>query len=616
MTRPPTQDLDTAQRALHFGQLDRTILSDPADTVFQSARRHGVRIVGACGGRGTCGTCAVHVAAGSVERVDAASDDRPLAASNGKRWVRACQVRALSDCSIEVAPRSLAPVVRAEVDAGAADAATPLDACVVNHDLALTAATLSDSIADTDRIRGALHLPDAGFDLFALRQLPHKLRALDWSIRLRLRGDEIIDVAEPGRRALGLAVDLGTTNVAAFLLDLETGARIASLGVENPQVAWGADLISRINHAMHGAAAAAELQHAAVEAINALGHDLCHAAQAVATDIVDVVICGNTAMHHLLLGLPVRQLGRAPFVAALRHACDVKARDLGIQVAPGAYAHVAPNVAGFVGGDHVAALLATQVHWGARTTSVVMDIGTNTEISLMHRGAIFSASSPSGPALEGGHISCGMRAAAGAIERVMLDAQGRIAVRTIGGEDPVGLCGSGVLDALAAMHRSGAVDDRGRIAAAHPDVVHGPDGRRAVQLAPGVLFTQADVRAVQLAKAAIRTALDLLLDQAGLPAEAIGCCVIAGAFGAYIDVGSAIAIGLLPALPHERFLQVGNAAGAGVRMMLVSRQARNRATEIAAGCRAIELSTRGDFQKRFLHQIGLPRRSPPATTRT
>jgi uncharacterized 2Fe-2S/4Fe-4S cluster protein (DUF4445 family) len=231
--------------------------------------------------------------------------------------------------------------------------------------------------------------------------------------------------------------------------------------------------------------------------------------------------------------------------------------------------------------------------------SLVMDIGTNTEISLIHGGARLTASCPSGPALEGGHISCGMRAAEGAIERVRVRGGAHRRIRTIGGRQAVGLCGSGVLDALAVLHRARIVDDRGRLAAGQADVEE-TNGQRAALLAPGVALTQDDVRAVQLAKAAIRTGTELLLREAGLRADEIGCFVIAGAFGAYIDVRSGIDIGLFPELPPERFVQVGNAAGVGIRMMLASQAARARARELAEGCRYIELSTFPDFQKTFL----------------
>ncbi len=572
---------------LHFPQLDRSISALPGETVFQAARRSGLRVVGACGGRGTCGTCAVRI-------------------GTDRKWTRACRTVPDGDCTVEVAPRSLAAVVRAEPESQSAEI-LPLHPVVVDRDVAVTEATLADTVGDLDRIARALDIPVGAVDIATARRLPGVLRDGGWRLRARLRGGELIGVAPPGVRTLGVAIDLGTTNAAGFLVDLATGARLASLGIENPQTAWGADLISRINHAVRDPAVAEELRLAAVAAVNALTHDLCRAVGADAEEVVDVALCANTAMHHLLLGLPVRQLGRAPFVAAVRDAVDVKARDLGFTTATGAWVHLAPNVGGFVGGDHVTALLATEDEWAAHPTALVMDIGTNTEISLIHRGAILSASCPSGPALEGGHISCGMRAAEGAIERVRV-ADGGLAIGVIGDRTPVGLCGSGVLDALAALRALGAVDERGRLAAGHP-LVREADGKRAAELAPGVLFTQDDVRAVQLAKAAIRTGVELLLQDAGLDEREIGRFVIAGAFGAYIDVASGAAIGLFPDLPAGRFAQVGNAAGLGIRRMLASRHARDRARDLAARCRYVELSTRGDFQKRFLKNIGFTGRN-------
>jgi uncharacterized 2Fe-2S/4Fe-4S cluster protein (DUF4445 family) len=598
---------------LHFPHLDREIAARGNETIFQSARRHGVRIVGACGGRGTCGSCVVRVH-GEVAQVhgqpDAIIDDEqdPAHKADRRKWLRACQLSARSDCTVEVAPRSLAPVVRAETDDGKKEMLS-LATAVRAQDITIPAATLQDNLSDLDRVirgLGGMGEADGTVDLEAARLLPGVLRATNhaetWSLRAVARGDELIHFTATGRRTLGLAVDLGTTNAAGFLVDLETGERLVSLGVENPQVAWGADLISRLNYAVHGDEAAAELRTAAVEAINALAHDLCLAVGQKPGDIVDLTLCGNTAMHHLVLGLPVRQLGRAPFVAAVRAGMDIKARELGLKVAPGAWVHVAPNVGGFVGGDHVTALLASEDAWGACKTALVMDIGTNTEISVIHEGKFYTASAPSGPALEGGHIGCGMRAAEGAIERVKIE-NGRLKVETIGHKKAIGLCGSGVLDTLATLHRGGIISDTGRLAHAHDDIVP-YRGKRAVQLAPDVLFSQDDVRAVQLAKAAIRTATELLLDEAGLTDIAIERFVIAGSFGAYIDIESGIAIGLFPDLPRERFHQVGNAAGVGIRRMLASTAARARAKELAETCRYMELSSRSDFQKIFLRHIG------------
>ena len=591
---------------LDFPELDREIASHDGETIYQSARRSGVRIIGACGGRGTCGTCRVLITEGKIDD----AGEKPLpdgdTAAKKPRWVRACQVTPKSDCTVEIAARSLAPIVRAEFDAGDSVEILPLDAAVVSRDINVPEATLVDNLSDLDRVIRALATPFPAVDLAAARHLPAALRGSNWSLRAHIRDHELIGFSPVGHRTLGLAVDLGTTNVAGFLVDLQSGARVASLGIENPQVAWGADVISRMNHAIQGPTKAAELQQAASTAINALAHDLCQSIGAVTNDIVDVAICGNTAMHHLLLGLPVRQLGRAPFVAAVRDAIDVKARELDLTVCPGAYVHFAPNIGGYVGSDHVTALLATQDLWRGGTTTLVMDIGTNTEISLIHRGDITSASCPSGPALEGGHISCGMRAAEGAIERVTVE-DGRLKIEVIGNRQPVGLCGSGVIDAMAALRQAGILDDGGRIAGQHPDI-EDVDGKRTAVLAPGVHFNQHDVRAVQLAKAAIRTGIELLLRDRDLHEGDIELVVIAGAFGSYIDVSSAVAIGLLPTLPLDRFRQVGNAAGAGVRQMLASRQARTRGRELAKACRYLELSTRTDFQKTFLHNIGFKSR--------
>ena len=590
--------------ALRFPEIDREISCREDETVFQSARRHGLRIVGACGGRGTCGACTIRIAGGRVATLNAGEPPggNGVDVSRRKKWIRACCVRPRSDCTIEIAPRSLAPIARAEIQTDDFSGDISPDPMICAHDITVPEATLQDNLSDLERVRRVLGDRVDAIDLGAARELPEVLRRHAWSARIFRRASTIVAVAPPARRGLGLAIDLGTTNVAGFLIDLETGRRLASLGIENPQVAWGADLVSRINYATGGHDRIDELQRAASTAINALGHDLCRAIGAQTSDIVDLAVCGNTAMQHLLLGLPVRQLGRAPFVAALRDTADVSARDLGLNVASGASVYVAANIGGFVGSDHVAALHATRDIWMSGTTSLVMDIGTNTEISLIYRGEVLSASCPSGPALEGGHISCGMRAADGAIERVHT-AGGRIEFSTIGDRPAVGICGSGILDVIAASRHLDLLDDGGRIARHHPAI--GLVGiQRAILLAPGVHVTQSDIRAVQLAKAAIRTGVDLLLEQMNIREAAIERFVLAGAFGSLVDVRSALDIGLLPDIPHDRFSQVGNAAGVGITRMLASGAERTAARHLAARCAYVELSTRPQFQKRFMQNIG------------
>ncbi|HNT38211.1 MAG TPA: ASKHA domain-containing protein [Rubrivivax sp.] len=591
------------------------------ETLLAAARRAGVRIVAACGGRGSCGSCMVRISAGRVHRDGA---------GNPRTWLRACRISARSALEVELAPRSLAPVVRADVRSGGDDAALPLEPLVAEATAACSAASLADPVPDAERVRRALAatqpaLAAASVDAAAAAELPPLLRAHDWRVSARWRlpldaaiaveaqaevrsaggAPRLIGFARPDAPLLGLAVDLGTTNAAAFLLDLKTGMRLASLGLENPQVAWGADLISRINHAAGSPAVAARMRAAAVAGLDALAHDLARAVGAEPGDIADIAVCGNTAMQHLLAGWPVAQLGRAPFVAVTHDAVDLPARALGLHVAAGANVHLAASIGGFVGGDHVAALLATEALWSQPGTTLVMDVGTNTEISLVQGDRLWSTSCPSGPALEGGHIASGMRAAEGAIERVRID-DGVPKLGVIGGARPVGLCGSGVLDALAAFVGAGWIDARGRIRQ-HARIV---DGVRAITLVeeiddtPAVRFTQHDVRAVQLAKSAIRTGVQLLCTQAGTHTGTIDRVLLAGAFGAYLDIGACIAIGLLPPLPRERVQQVGNAAGLGVQQMLASRTRRARAAAIARRCRCVELSARSDFQKTFLQHIG------------
>ena len=609
---------------LRFPQVEREVHSRAGETIQACARRHGLRIIAACGGRGVCGSCLIRVIEGSVTGLSPASGaggavgSEPSAAGK-KKWLRACQYVASSDCIIEVSARSLAPVVRAEVQSDDSErlAAQPaVQAC----DVTLQAPTLQECRSDTQRL--VQGLSQAGqrcpsVDLGVARVLPgvfrERLRAGSATLRAWVRAGEVIAVGPAGQRGLALAIDLGTTNIGAFLLDVHSGERLATLGMENPQAAWGGDVISRINAAMNDAAAAQELRRAAVEAINGMAHDLCEAVGLSAEAIVEVALCGNTAMHHLLLGLPVRQLGRAPFVAATDAPLDLRARDLGLAVAPGAWVHVLGGVGGFVGGDHVTALLATEEHWAGAGPSVVMDIGTNTEISVIESGRILCASAPSGPALEGGHISCGMRAAAGAIERVSV-VRGQLHVETIGDKPAIGLCGSGVLDTVAALLEAQLINGSGRIVPEHARLVTQADGTRALRLARAVQFSQRDLRSVQLAKAAIRTATELLLEEAGLAAGQIERFVIAGSFGAYISVRSAIAIGLFPPIALERYVQVGNAAGAGVRLAAVSSTARTRAAELAATSRYVELSTRGTFQKCFLHHIGFHERPRPGAS--
>ena len=423
-------------------------------------------------------------------------------------------------------------------------------------------------------------------------------------------GQEIVALLAPSRRPLGLAVDLGTTKIAAYVVDLQDGRTLASLGRMNPQIAYGEDLIARMMHAKKGPAEAAQLQGMVVETLNHMAADMCERIDADPADIVEAVVVGNTAMHHLFLRLPVAQLVRAPYTPAVQSALDVKARDVGLRIAPGAYVHLLPNIAGYVGADHVAMLLAIEL---AQAEGVVLalDVGTNTEICLASQGVLTSVSCASGPAFEGAHIQHGMRAADGAIEHVRW-VDGRIEYQTIGGGPPVGLCGSGILDTLAQLYQAGVVDWRGqmgehaRVRGAGMQrefVLVGEDEREDGR--PAITFTQKDVRELQLAKGAMRAGIEVLLATNDLVAEDIDQIIIAGAFGTYIDVASAISVGMLPALPLDRFRQVGNAAGMGAKLALISRSKRAEAQAIASRVGYVELATDPQFARIFARAMYL-----------
>jgi len=378
----------------------------------------------------------------------------------------------------------------------------------------------------------------------------------------------------------------------------------------NPQISYGEDIISRITYAMESPAKAKELQDAAVRAINQLTANLSRQVGAKLEEIVEAVIVGNTVMHHLLLRLPVEQLALSPFIPAARKALDIKARDIGLFIAPGAYVHLLPNIAGFVGADHVAMLLATENAAKDKDLVIVLDIGTNTEISLIDNGEINSVSCASGPAFEGAHIKFGCRAANGAIERLQL-VNDEVRIEVIGGVPPVGLCGSGILDAIAQLYLASVISRDGKMNK-HPRVRTAEGQREFILVSeeqrggpPAITITQKDIREIQLAKAAIRTGIKVLLQQKGCPEEKINKVIIAGAFGSYINVDSAISIGMLPPLALDLFQQVGNAAGIGAKLALASINKRARAQAIARRARYIELAKAPAFEQIFLQETFL-----------
>ena len=427
--------------------------------------------------------------------------------------------------------------------------------------------------------------------------------SLTASQRLQLDGEEMHVAphpAVPTPGAHGLAVDIGTTKLAAYLVNLQTGQTVARAGAMNPQIAYGEDVISRIAFAGREKGGAKKLQSTLVDTLNSLLTGMCTEAKINREIVLDAVLVGNTAMHHLFIGLPVEQLGRAPFSPANTSPLNIPASGLGLQLGKNAAVYLPPVIAGYVGSDHVAMLLATQIGKSSRN-AIALDIGTNTEICLASGGRLTCCSCASGPAFEGAHIQEGMRAAPGAIERALWS-NGKILWQTIADQPPVGICGSGILDVVAALLDGKLIKPTGALnIGSGSGFVLVP--AQETGLGRDLVVTRKDIHEIQLAKSAIRAGLEILLEEAQLAFDDLDAFIVAGAFGTYLDVRSAIHTGMFHSLPMGKFSQVGNAAGVGAKQMLISVDKRKEAETLAAKLDYIELTTRSNFTKLFMDHL-------------
>ncbi len=570
--------------------------------LLSAARSLGVEIESSCGGKGTCKKCRVLIESAAEgtsppTEIERQALDRDALAA-GTRL--ACQTLVRSDVRVFVPQESRRnrPVVRKEAGART----VPVDPAVKRYRVTLTAPTLDDPLADTERIVAALErehgLAGVTLDYEILKTLPGIARGAKWDLDIVVwqpgeTGGVVVDVRAAGTdvRLLGLAVDIGTTTIAAYLTDLQSGEVLATESSMNPQVAFGDDVIARLHHTIHNESGLAELQRVVADEVNGLAEQAVRSCGAALGDIFDVVMVGNTAMHHLFLGIDARYLGAAPFVPAVRGPVDIQASAVGLAFHPGCRLHVLPVEAGFVGADNVGVLIAEEPYLHDEVI-LIIDIGTNGELVLGNRRRMLSTSCATGPALEGSHIEFGMRAAPGAIERVRID-PGTLEVRfkVIGREDwqteqaagegaALGICGSGIIEAAAEMYRAGVILPDGGFA---PDLVNNRiilekgRPRRFVIAKPeetaigrAITVSLKDIRALQLAKAALRAGADILLQRYGI--DQPDRVVLAGAFGTYIDKYHALAIGMLPDCPPDRVTSVGNAAGDGARFALLSRK--------------------------------------------
>ena len=610
-------------------------------SLLQAARQLGIDLEGLCGGQQACGKCRVQIEKGELHQSGfsscmshlsppSASELRLLSAGERAAGLRlACEAVIHGPVLVYVPAQSqrFQQIVRKDV----AEAATAICPAVRKVSLNLPPATMADPEGDADRLfkylaqangPGDLHI-----DFCALRRLPGALREGNWQITVTMWMDQEVIAVEPGvsSRILGAAVDIGTTTVACYLADLATGKVIATESAMNPQVAYGEDVLSRISFATQEPDGLTTLQTAIAGEVNRLLKCATVQAGAKPEEIMDMVVVGNTTMHHLFLGLTPRYIGRAPFIPATQRALNIKARELGVAVNSGAYVHLLPNEAGFVGADNIAVVIADKPYQRDEV-SLIIDIGTNGEIVLGNRNRLLSTSCATGPALEGAHIAFGMRAAPGAIERVRIDpATLEVRFKVIGKNEwqtfyspeeigARGICGSGIIDAIAEMFRCGIILKNGRInpSLTSPRMIAGRDGRpefvlawaRETAIGANVTVSTPDIRAVQLAKGALYCGAKLLLKKYGVAAP--DRVVLAGAFGNYIDKESALAIGLFPSCPVERVQSIGNAAGSGALLALLNLRERAEAGHVAAAVEYVELAIEADFEREFYQAMHFP----------
>ena len=593
---------ETRSCQVTFQPVGRRVSVPAGTTLLEAARNAGLSLTVQCGGIGICGKCLVTVIDGKMAPPDEHEQAFLSSNSNPTGTRLACEAQIASAVVVELPPGSFNTGQRVQVESAATLSTN--DPLIQSHSLHLSPPTLDDSRSDYQRVADALVAATGRSDWTMHPRVARQIRTFDSNLTAYTRGEAIIGFAELGRNALGLAVDIGCTKIAVYLMDLDTGKQLAAAGEPNPQISFGEDLITRLVYAAKSAAQARTLAAIVRQCIDSLAEKLCLEAQVAKQQIGDVCVVGNTAMIHLLLELPVSQLLHAPFVSSIDRDVDISARDLDWQFAPDAHVHVLPSIGGFVGADHVAMILARNIDRSEKVT-VGLDIGTNTEIVVRdpRTGKFVTTSVPSGPVFEGGHVADGMRAATGAIDNFFL-LDGELKYRTIDDAKPVGICGSGMLDLLAELRRLGCIDELGHLVRSDNRVTRGPCGHEFLVVAAAetehgrdIVLTQHDITQVQLAKAAIRAGIETLLNISEVSPEAVQELVVAGAFGTYLDLRSAIFIGLLPRFANAEYLQVGNAAGAGAKLTLVSKSQRERARTIAKSATKIDLNRYPEFDR-------------------
>lgn len=600
----------------HHGGRTTRLETRAGETLLSALRTAGVAFNGDCGGKGTCGKCRIH-----LDRGDGAPNERELRVLDGlveKGWRLACQVAVHEDLEVTV------PDIRsAQVSTDGIVPPVVLDPVIVRGKACVPPPSLEDQSPDDERFT---EVTDLSLPYRFLATLPASLRDSAYCPSYLYRTDrgevvrfvdEDVDLAE--RPLLGVAVDVGTTTLAVYLYDLESGRRIGTASALNPQKAYGADVISRIEYASESQDKLANLQRILTDRIGELAVGLAEKHGFERADLLTYTLAGNTTMMHLLAGLPPKAIAVAPFIPVTTSARTVWADELGIAAGEGALCVLLPCVAAYVGADIVAGILATGLERRTGAPALLVDIGTNGEIVLATDHGMIACSTAAGPAFEGANLLFGMGGVEGAIDHVRI-ADGDLAFTTIGRAPAVGLCGSGIVDIMAFLLDTAVVDETGRItdepedlpdALASRIIVH--NGQAAFRVTEptesiptGILLTQRDVRELQNAKAAVRAGIEILIETAGTTADGISDLFVAGGFGNYLDIASAFRIGLFPPELQGRTRMAGNTSGLGAVMCLLDGKLLKAASDAVTKVEYVELSSDKRFTDHFVEAMMFP----------
>jgi uncharacterized 2Fe-2S/4Fe-4S cluster protein (DUF4445 family) len=570
-------------------------------TIFDAASWNGVAIDSTCGGHGTCKKCKVRVVSGSAPL--SAVDPRAFTTEELKNgWRLACRAATQEDLTVEVPPLQTRP----KAALAGVGRHVILRPAVQKRYVELDEPTLEDQVSDLERLLAAMDDVEPRVSLDIVRGLGATLRRANWKVTAVLADDVLIDV-EPGDTSASrhaIAFDLGTTTVVATLLDLDTGQPKAVRSILNAQQPFGADVISRISATMLDESAMATLQQHAHATLQQLTDEVCTEGGVDPAHVYEVVVTGNVTMIQLALGIDPEPLSMAPFTIAARTLPAAQAADFGLRVHPRAPAVLFPALGAYVGPDIVAGILATGLTLDRRVR-LFIDVGTNSEIVLGSSAKALATAAPAGPAFEAAQIRCGMRAADGAIEGVKI-VDGEPQLTVIGDVDPVGICGSGLVDAVAELVGAGMLDHSGRFVLDASDRFGKIGEENVFYLTDDVFLSQRDVRELQFAKASIATGWQILCSDLGVEPGEISQVLLGGSFGSYLTAASAVKIGLVPKLPLARIVAAGNVAGEGAKIVALSVTERAAATAILEEVEYVELSGRTDFNDLFIDQLAFP----------